>query len=138
MREGLSRRRLLARTAAAAPAAALPLAAAAGPVHPDAGLLRLGAAMEAAAARERAVWATIGTVDDGTYEAAAGRAADETFAVIRRIERVPARTVDGLRVKALALAWCRCGEPLEPDAGETADVRLAYAIARDLLATGRA
>jgi hypothetical protein len=133
----MDRRSLFSRAATAAPALVLPSVALAA-AHPDAGLLRLGAAMERAFAREREVWATYGTVDDGAFEAASQAAADVTAEIVDRIERMPARTLDGLRVKAAAIAWCYADEPFEPDRDATTDVRLAHSIVADLRAMGRA
>ena len=62
-----------------------------------------------------------------------------------RIERLRAQTFAGLRVKALAIAWCRDAQGVgidriteiaafAPDEGLATDDRIAASIVRDLLA----
>ena len=120
----------------AAPALALALAA---PAHaadsnPDAELLRLGAKMTVAGAHHDAI---LPTQSDEELDAAHAIAS----CLLEEIEDTPARTLDGLLVKAEALAWCRDGAECDPEAfhswphGNAAtDARLAASIMRDLAA----
>lgn len=118
-----------------APAAPLAGAAAAGayeslrsPEHPDAALLELGRELDAAWAAER-----VARDDDSDPEGVLGdAAADVSAAVAHRIEKVPARTLDGLLVKARAVAWCVCGDEFTPEEDATTDLRLAHGIVEDL------
>lgn len=130
-----SRRRFLM----TAPAAALAIHTGAPIGEPDADLLDLGRQLRAAWAAENetaAKWA-------GTYTAEAARAttaaADTTRAIAERIEKLPATTLAGVRVKVDAVSWCCSGEPFEDDtfchyAKPTTEVRIVSSILRDLLA----
>lgn len=137
-----TRRAALDRIAASASFTAVAPAAAAGPAepHPDAELLALGAEMDAAHVRERAAWAALDRAGWTEAEDAACEAlADAVSAVINRILPVPARTLDGLLVKARAVDWCWSGEGFEPDSPrDTTDVKLCYSAMRDLLALAKA
>jgi hypothetical protein len=132
-----SRRALLGITTAIA--AALPAFASA-PLHPDAELLRLGAELEAAWGRENAHFdAGLATTDEG-IEAAMAPCRD----LVNQIELLPARTLEGLRVKARSVQWC-CNEGSDDpnyfgslDDWETTDIRISSSIIRDLLALGSA
>lgn len=68
---------------------------------------------------------------DSQAEAAAKITGD----IVKRIEQAQASTIAGLRVKAMALAWCYAGDDAEldefPGVGST-DLRLARSILRDL------
>ena len=104
-------------------------------LNPDEELIRLGAEFEAAWAAERA---TKHPFYEEVFEAAYGRSAS----IAHRIMVIPAKTLDGLRVKARAVLWCRSGEPIA-DASfsydedhPTTDLILAAGIVRDLLAIG--
>lgn len=100
------------------------------PPQPDAELVRLGAALDAAWAAQDAIEEAGGDGFDEAYAAA--------LAVARRIEALPATTLAGLRVKARVVAWCHGGEPIAADdlvAGHATDMRMVAAIVRDLLAT---
>lgn len=62
---------------------------------------------------------------------------NEVSAVVGRIETLPARTLDGLAIKALAVSWCHSGEwPIELKDDPTTDIRLAQSIITDLLRAG--
>lgn len=52
--------------------------------------------------------------------------------LVDAIEAVPAQTLAGLQVKALAVAWCYGSDKIELD-GDTTDVRISSSIIRDLL-----
>ena len=82
------------------------------PEHPDATLLKAGAALENAWSCEVAalmVMKRLGT-SEATAIAQAARAA--AAVVAKRIEMTSALTLDGLQVKARAALWRRHGEPL--------------------------
>jgi hypothetical protein len=81
-------------------------------------------------------WATLSNRSEvDTLIARAETANDHVHGIANEIEDVPAATMEGLKVKALALAWCYSGdnEELEefPD-GHTTDYRLVRSIVRDL------
>ena len=84
--------------------------------------------MEAAWAKERV---GLKSWSDAEYSAAV----DKSSAIVDRIVEEPARTLDGLRIKARALAWCHSGEveSLGIDENPTTDIRVADSIIRDLL-----
>ena len=126
----------LSRRALAGVAALLPLATAAAPPTsgPNAELLRLGAALEAAWAHQEALLPSCTDAELATTMAPCS-------ALVDRIEQIPARTLEGLMVKARAISWCNSGEEIDPDRfcpypGATTDGRIAASIVRDLL--GRA
>jgi hypothetical protein len=56
---------------------------------------------------------------------------DAVSEIVVRISHVTATTIEGLRVKARAAAWCRSGH--EPDSNSTLDERLAWSVVRELL-----
>ena len=125
-------RRLLATGAALMGLAGVGTAAHAGAVHPDAELIRLGAELEAAWARQDAA-AELAKTDEELEELM--RPAEEA---VERIEHLPAYTLAGLLVKARAVSWCNCGEEIDPDRfcpfqGAATDGRIAASIVRDLL-----
>ena len=110
--------------------------------HPDAELLRLGSQLTADNARWKTLPLSTGEPhDDWTDEEY--KAAEEEYqaahqrcsSIVDRIEVIPPKTTDGLRIKAQAYAWCRGGEGIELYDPETTDVRLAAQIVRTLLAT---
>ncbi|MGA2492164.1 MAG: hypothetical protein ABSF67_04355 [Roseiarcus sp.] len=72
------------------------------------------------------------SAQDKEFEAAYKKAKG----VVERIVAAPATTIEGLRVKAHALAWCYSFEPIEFVAafGDTTDVLVLASIVRDLLA----
>lgn len=115
-------RRTIMKSAAFAVA---PIAAVAvGRDNPDAELLRLGVAFDDAWARENDLY------ESDEWETAA----EVTGGLVHRIEVAPARTLDGLKVKARALSWCHCGEPIDFRNGQdTTDARLANSIIAALL-----
>ncbi|WP_191060998.1 hypothetical protein [Geminicoccus harenae] len=133
-----SRRTLLAQAGTAsvigvtAPAAS---ASAGQPHHPDAELLRLGRELERAWAEERAAHAAT----EGTFTHEADEYTDPfvelSSDVVRKIEAIPALTVDGLLVKVRAIQWCRDGDQFEQDEYKhlSTDARLAHSIANDLM-----
>ena len=62
-------------------------------------------------------------------------AAEKTGSIVEQIEDVPAITIEGLKVKALALAWCYAGDHEELEEfpeGHSTDCRLVRSIIRDL------
>lgn len=119
-----SRRTLLTTAAAAVAVPANTLAAI---PHPDAELLRLGRELEAAWAHEKAVYA-----GDGTEEIKEA-ALEASQRIVEMIGRTQAHTMDGLRIKAEAVRWCRNDGEIGPGFMATTDEQLAYAIVRDLL-----
>ncbi|MBB3936583.1 hypothetical protein [Aureimonas phyllosphaerae] len=99
------------------------------PPQPDAELMSLGVALDAAWASQDAIEETGGAGFDEAYAAA--------LAVAGRIEALPATTLAGLQVKARVVAWCHGGEPIPTDDtvdGRTTDMRMVAALLRDLLA----
>lgn len=117
-----SRRTILAgmaAAAAAAPVTAMPAVAAPGD---DTELLSLGAALGDAWAAERS---SVELTDDAFH-----RTAD----VVQRILALPAHSIEGLRVKARAVAWCHNDEPvdLSLDGLKTTDLQLVHSILSDL------
>lgn len=90
----------------------------------DAALLALGRRLQEAWAEQRLL------EPQGAFEAAF----DRTGAIASEIEALPATTLDGLRVKALAFWWCHSGEqPIVLDDQQTTDIRLCQSIIGDLL-----
>jgi hypothetical protein len=70
-----------------------------------------------------------------TLNSQAEAAAERVRNIVEQVEDVPAVTIEGLKVKALALAWCYSGDAEEleefPD-GHKTDCRLVRSIVRDL------
>jgi hypothetical protein len=86
----------------------------------DGSLLELGAQLEQA-------WSDQRRCDTKkAYEAVAR--------IVRKIEASPAHSLEGLRVKARAIAWCHAGEPISFGSNPTMDVRLALSIVDNLMA----
>jgi hypothetical protein len=55
--------------------------------------------------------------------------------IVRKIASTPARSLEGMRIKARAIAWCHAGEaPIFLTENPTTDVRIAESIVADLLA----
>ena len=107
---------------------ALAVPAVAGAAHPDAALLALGAELDARWAEEK----LHDNGDINLWEAAYDRCQD----TVAMIEDTPATTLDGLKVKARAVAWCHSGDEkvdLIVDQ-DTRDLRLANQIINKLLA----
>jgi hypothetical protein len=103
-----SRRAMLAGLAAA-PVAGLPAFAAAS--GDDAALLELGMQLEAAWEQEDIAYSLVFDDDFAIVtERLAAEASDRTGEIVGRIIEVKARTFDGLKVKARALAWCHSGQ----------------------------
>jgi hypothetical protein len=106
----------------------------------DAALLSLGEKLRAAWANEVAIMDMLAddqSLDaDETYEAANAVCSE----LVEQIETLPARTLEGMKVKALAVSWCHSGaEWKQLTQGRTTDIRLAESILRDiqrLLPTG--
>lgn len=102
----------------------------------DADLLALGREMERLWIAEVTTLATYRAERTPKNEALSDAAYEETMAVVERIATLPARTPEGLRVKARAVAWCNAldGGTFDIDYnGETTDIRLAMSMVRDLL-----
>jgi hypothetical protein len=126
---------------AVAAATVLPIAAASAAGHPDAELVRLGERLREAWAAEQAALAN--SERDQTPEADRRWELLErrSSAIVGQIEQQRATTLDGLRVKELALRWCNEGEPLTAALlgfGASTDGRLILGIFGDLLAAGGA
>ena len=114
----------------------LPVSELATETRADAELIRLGAELDHAWARELALICDDGDCRDG-YEAAN----DAATGVVRQIEQLQAHTLEGLRVKARAVMWCWQWEKFETfSLGEhqTTDIRLSEAIIRDLVGVSKA
>jgi hypothetical protein len=91
----------------------------------DAALIALGRELEAAWAQER-------EANDNGSDRDIEATCEATGAVVDRIEAIPARTLEGFKVKARAVSWCHCGD--FEGFGTTTDERIAARIIRDLLA----
>jgi hypothetical protein len=109
---------------------------------PDAELIALGAELRTAWAIERDAYSRHEGNDTPEVEEMLGAFVTATKAVVDKIEALRATTLEGLKVKALAISWAHCGEPIEDrdfafnHQYVTTDVRLVASIIRDLLATG--
>jgi hypothetical protein len=98
---------------------------------PDAKLIRLGEILKITWAAERALAATDAINDpsnDGLFDKLYG--ASET--IVDSIADTPACSLEGLKVKALAISWCCSGDEFTIG-GDTVDVRLTVQIVNDLL-----
>lgn len=56
--------------------------------------------------------------------------------LVDEIEKLPAKTMPGLKIKALCVLWCHSGDPIELTSAQTTDVRFCQAIVQDLLSMG--
>jgi hypothetical protein len=121
---GLPSRRLILGSAVVAGVVALPASAQA---HPDHELLKIGDDFEQTWRAER-----VGLAPRGLTDEQVAAFVDATSAVVDQIEVLPAKTLQGLRIKARAVAWCHDGDFC--GFGDTTDERLAAQIIRDLLA----
>jgi hypothetical protein len=113
---------------------------------PDAALIRLGADLETEWKRQCAYF-TANPYPDTDDEINA--AIEPCHDLVGRIEQAKARTLAGLQVKALAVAWC-CDdmgrgidgiaqfEPMELFDLKTSNERIGWSIVQDLLRMGRA
>jgi hypothetical protein len=122
-------------TAALAPAARALAASQAG--KDDAELIRLGQELKAVWADYEAGVAPVEKIYLQGAEDLFDAAFKKVEAVVDRIEELTATTIEGLRVKALAVSWCHSGESIlgeELSEQNTTDVRLAASIINDLLA----
>jgi hypothetical protein len=79
--------------------------------HPDARLLKDGAALEAAWQSEINAWIAQKRLKTPEAFATAREAREATASIVRRIENTCASTPEGLDVWALALSWRRFGGP---------------------------
>lgn len=104
----------------------------------DSHLIALGKELETSWAREKAaedlLTSESGDLTGGAWDTARARCE----ALVDEIETLQARTLSGLKVKALAASWTHCGDEFWPEAlsmlsGSTQDERLACSIIRDLL-----
>lgn len=101
--------------------------------HPDALLLDLKAKLIEAWINERAVHARAHADEEGQA------AVDATSEIVDQIKQIRARTIEGLRAKALAVYWCHSGDvaaeyvALASDEDGT-DVGLLWSIGLDLIA----
>lgn len=105
--------------------------------HPDAHLLRLGEELERRWLEEEALEA----IKDSTDEQR-DVVCDFTGLVAHQIASTPAKTLDGMKVKARAIAWCwsdRSGEMADFfEQSETGtDRRFIWAMLRELLGTAK-
>jgi hypothetical protein len=117
-------------------AAAASGAAMAAAPHPDAALLELSRQLEAAQAEEAAACEALDRGRSETVDAAiipASRIVDDILAV-------PARSLEGLKVKARAFLWCGWkAEDIDSELfGSTTDMQITISILRDLVAMGAA
>jgi len=124
---GVSRRKILRGLGAAAIAGGAVSAAgdALAATHPDFELLRLGKEFAEVYAAERVLEER--EVPWSIFKEGMGR----TDAIARRIAALPARTLEGMQVKARAIE-CYCGVWEAP--GAKPDAKLYDSIVRDLLA----
>jgi len=93
-------------------------------------LITLGDELEKARAQEKTI-SRDETAPDSKVERAYARVAN----IVRKIEAEPAQSLEGMRVKARAIAWCHGDEPIALKDEPTTDVRLAQSIIADLLRT---
>ena len=132
----ITRRKALGLLGAGAGAAAATVAVPAVADTADAELLALGMEFEAAWAREVALFASFGDDLTEAQGVALDRAYGAVGAVVDQIERMSARTLDGLKVKARAIQWCYHDDPVDLVVDRrTTDLVIANSIIRDLLAT---
>lgn len=126
----MTRRAALAAIPAMGAAATVPAIA----KSADADLLELGREFEAAFAIEEAARHIGRETDDWTaWDAAYAK----TDAIVKRIEKMPATTMEGVHVKARCVQWCYGSDPVFHDLENyTTDMRLAQGIVLDLLALG--
>jgi hypothetical protein len=106
--------------------------------HPDAGLLRLGVEFVAAWNLEKAEWAALppDALDEDC--ASVNAAAAITKEIVGRLRLLPATTLTGLRIKAMAFCWCRGEGWITDEIIEeewTTDWRVALSLIRDILDT---
>ncbi len=106
----------------------------------DRQLLRLGARLKAMYAAQSAAWdACAGLADEHPLTVRASRMNHATGMIVDRIVALPAATVGGILVKALALRWCCSGTPYDPAdlvaPGQyvTTDIRIFAGLANDLM-----
>jgi hypothetical protein len=107
------------------------------PTSVDWAILALGKEFEAAWARETALWTTCTGEESEDDESGVRRSYRATQALVERIRAMPARTLDGVRVKARTILWCRGSDTEEicdGAFGYTTDAVVAASIVRDLLA----
>lgn len=128
-----TRRDFIAAAPAVALAAAVPAAVAtATPTpHPDAELLALGDAL-------RSSWATEQSLP-GDDEERLDAAYEKSGAIVSEIEALTAHTLEGIKVKALAILWCHCGEEFTEESFSftrhaTTDERLVSSLLNDIMA----
>jgi hypothetical protein len=121
----ITRRNVLA-GAAAIPVIVIPdVPMAAG--NPDAALILLGHQLRRAWVFERS--------QENAGDAEIEKALDNTAAIADEIEQIEAKTIDGLRVKAMAVLWCHSGDyPIQlTDEPQAQDARLAQQIIHAIL-----
>jgi hypothetical protein len=113
------------------------------PLSPDAELIRLGRALDTAAARTAEAYAITAGEDTEEAEAFVDSVNKTALDIVERIELLRATTLEGLKVKHQALCWCWCGDPLTAEAladhpQPCADMRLLAGLLDDLSAMGSA
>lgn len=89
----------------------------------DAGLIHLGEELEAS-------WQTEEALSDASADDLEA-ALDRSKKIVDAICKMPATSLEGLRIKSRAVLWCHCGE--FEGFGGTTDEKLAASIVRDLL-----
>ncbi|MCV3734979.1 hypothetical protein OCK02_02090 [Rhizobium sp. TRM96647] len=124
-----TRRNILTGLALALPAATCVPVAVFGSPGPadDRELIILGEKLNAAWIEERK-YSSPSLPDDGKFEAAF----EECCRLVDAIRSHRAFTIDGLKVKAMAVAWCFGADEIDLD-GDTTDIRISSSIINDLL-----
>ena len=136
MSREMNRRAILAGVAAIAPVAALTAAPAL--AAPDAELIALGERLRAAWSADKATIDRLRGIDTHAAYAEIDASIAACSAIVADIESMRATTLEGVKVKALAVSWCHSGEPFDDESFSeqaTTDVRIVSSILNDLLST---
>jgi hypothetical protein len=99
---------------------------------PDAELIRLGEILKITWAAERELAAS-GAISNPSNDELFDKVHDASAKVVDYISSIPARSIEGLRVKSLAVSWCCSGDEFEIG-GDSTDTRLAAQICNELFA----
>ena len=97
-------------------------------------LRQTDAALLALAEPFKTVRAAVRAADKQGSDRDVEEACRRASALAGKIATLPARTIDGLKLKAAAVAYCHEGQAIKLTDNQTTDVRLAQSIIRDLLA----